>query len=165
MNEAYLCLGGNLGNCAETFTKTKELLVTANIVIISKSSIYKSEAWGMKNVPDFYNQVLHVKTVLEPEVLLEELLGIEKQLGRERRFEGGYESRNIDIDILFFNSRIIEKRHLYIPHPNMQARRFVLEPLHEIAPNFVHPILKKTVSQLLNECGDKGKVEKLQHVA
>lgn len=165
MNEAYLCLGGNLGNCAEIFTKTRELLVFYNIITISKSYIYKSEAWGMKNAPDFYNQVLHVKTVLEPEVLLQELLAIEKQLGRERSIEAGYESRKIDIDILFFNTEIIEKEHLHIPHPKMHERRFVLQPLNEIAPSFLHPALKKTVSQLLKECRDTGKVEKLTHVA
>jgi len=163
MNKAYLCLGGNLGNCAEAFAKAIFLLGQKEIVTISKSDIYTSPAWGMENAPDFYNQVIQIETKLEAGKLMELLLGLEKELGRERTLAKGYESRTIDMDILFFNNEIIEEKFLHIPHPRLHLRRFVLQPLHEIAPNLVHPVLKKSVTQLLDECTDTGLVKKLTH--
>ena len=161
MNEAYLCLGGNLGNCIETFAKSTLLLVENEVKIILKSAIYASEAWGMDNAPDFYNQVLKIETLLEAGELLNLILSIEKQLGRERNPAKGYEPRTIDIDILFFNGQVIEDKCLQIPHPRMHLRRFVLEPLHEIMPDFIHPGFKKSISDLLSECIDTGAVKKI----
>src|SRR5437870_2671424 len=99
MNEAYLCLGGNLGDCAQTFAQCISLLEQKNVKIISKSATYISKAWGMENAPDFYNQVIRVGTQLEAKNLLQVLLDIEKGLGRERSWVERYESRTIDIDI------------------------------------------------------------------
>ncbi|HXB39125.1 MAG TPA: 2-amino-4-hydroxy-6-hydroxymethyldihydropteridine diphosphokinase [Bacteroidia bacterium] len=163
MNEAYLCLGGNLGNCIETFAKSALLLEENKVKITLKSAIYTSEAWGMGNAPDFYNQVLKTETLLEAGELLSVILSIEKQLGRERNSAKEYESRTIDIDILFFNEQIMEEERLQIPHPRLHLRRFVLEPLHEIAPDFIHPGFKKSISALLNECTDAGVVKKISH--
>ena len=163
MNKAYLCLGGNLGNCAQTFARAIDLLAQNNASIISKSSIYVSPAWGMENAPDFYNQVIHIGTDLGAVKLMELLLELEKALGRERNTNEGYASRTIDIDILFYNDAVIHGRFLDIPHPRLHLRRFVLEPLNEIAAELIHPALKKSVSQLLEECPDTGLVKKFTH--
>lgn len=163
MNEAYLCLGGNLGNCIETFAKSALLLEKNDVKIVQKSAVYTSAAWEMEGAPDFYNQVLKIETLLEAGELLNLLLAIEKQSGRERNSVKGYESRTIDMDILFFNDEIIEREHLHIPHPRLHLRRFVLEPLNELAPGFIHPKLKKSISDLLDECTDTGLVKKITH--
>jgi 2-amino-4-hydroxy-6-hydroxymethyldihydropteridine diphosphokinase len=160
MNEAYLCLGGNLGNCKEIFAKCLELMALKGIVIERRSAIYISPAWGMENAPDFYNQVVKVNLRQEPGDLLQILLGIEKELGRERSPGKRYESRTIDLDILFFNSEVIDTEELHVPHPRLHLRRFVLEPMHEIAPGLVHPVLKKTIAQLLKECPDASAVKR-----
>jgi len=165
MNEAYLCLGGNLGNCTETFAKCVLLLEKTGMERAKTSSVYTSKAWGMEDAPDFYNQVISVKTRHAAQELMEILLGIEKQLGRERKATVGYESRTLDIDILFFNTGVYDTPSLHIPHPRLNLRRFVLQPLNEIAPGLVHPVFKKTVAELLHECPDKGIVKEITHVA
>jgi len=162
MNEAYLCLCGNLGKCFETFAKTILLLSASDIETTLNSSIYTSADWGMEKAPDFYNQVIKVRTKLKSEELMAVLQNIEKALGRVRTNVERYESRTIDIDLLFFNSEIIANSTLEVPHPRLHLRRFVLEPLHEIAPGLIHPVLKKSVSVLLQECSDKNKV-KISH--
>ena len=163
MNEVYLCLGGNLGTCIETFTKSILLLEEKNITICLKSSIYTSSAWGMCDAPDFYNQAVKIKTSLHAWQLLCVLHDIEKHLGRERNSVERYESRIIDMDILFFNKEVIESESLQIPHPRLHRRIFVLEPMNEIAPEFVHPKLNKTISSLLRECTDTGITRKVLH--
>lgn len=123
------------------------------------SSIYETAPWGETDQPVFLNQALQIITSLKPMPLLQKILDIEKQLGRTRQVKFG--PRNIDIDILFYN----EERHidplLTIPHPELQYRRFVLTPMNEIAPGFVHPVLKKTIAELLEECPDDLPVNKL----
>lgn len=165
MNEAYLCLGGNLGDCVTIFAQAVASMNSKSIITTCKSSVYTSQAWGMENAPDFFNQVVAVQTDLNAHDLMKELLSVEHELGRERKFSGTYESRTIDIDILLFNEETIHEEHLHIPHPRMHLRRFALEPLAEIAPGFVHPVFHKTISQLLEECPDKNPVKKLTHVA
>jgi 2-amino-4-hydroxy-6-hydroxymethyldihydropteridine diphosphokinase len=105
------------------------------------------------------NQVLKVKTSLTPQELIDEILKIEKSLGRERQEK--YGPRLIDIDILFFDNEVIKSKSLTIPHPQLHNRRFVLVPLNEIAPRFIHPVLKKSIAQLLLECPDKLDVNKI----
>ncbi len=163
MNEAYLCLGGNLGNCIETFAKSILLIEENGLKIMRKSAIYSSKAWGMDNAPDFYNQVLKTETLLDANEILTLLLTTEKRLGRERNSVERYESRTIDMDILFFNNEVIEEERLHIPHPRLHLRKFVLEPLNEIATEFIHPKLKKSISQLLSECTDTGIAKKIAH--
>lgn len=165
MNEAYLCLGGNLGNCTETFAQCDLLLEKAGIETVDTSALYTAKAWGMEQAPDFYNRVIRVKTPHTAAELMEILLDIEKQLGRERKASGGYESRTLDLDILFFNTQICHTPGLQLPHPRLHLRRFVLQPLNEIAPGLVHPVFKKTTSELLIECPDKGIVKAISHVA
>jgi 2-amino-4-hydroxy-6-hydroxymethyldihydropteridine diphosphokinase len=166
MNEAYLCLGGNMGNCLVNLKQACAQIEQKAGKIEQYSSIYQSQAWGMNNAPDFYNQVIKLKTKLNAEEIMLVLLGIEKKMGRERtKQDNAYQNRIIDIDILFFNTEVIENHTLQIPHPRLHLRRFVLEPLHEIAPNHIHPILKKTVAQLLSICADNGQIKKSEHAA
>jgi deoxyguanosine kinase len=164
MNEVYLCLGGNLGNCLVTFAQVCVLIEQTVGKITRQSSLYQSQAWGMEGTPDFLNQIIKVETKVSAEELLIFLLEIEKKLGRERTETITYQSRLIDIDILFFNKKIIKTETLEIPHPRLHLRKFVLEPLNEIAPNFTHPVLNKSISELLELCSDTGQVKKLSHV-
>jgi 2-amino-4-hydroxy-6-hydroxymethyldihydropteridine diphosphokinase len=163
MNEVYLCLGGNLGNCLETFEKTILSLEKGDIVVTKRSSVYLSEAWGMTNAPDFHNLVIAVNTGVSAQELMQLLLKTEKKSGRERNETGTYQSRVIDLDILFYNGDIIHKKELEIPHPRLHLRRFVLEPLNEIAPEFVHPLFNKTIAQLLAVCPDKSVIKKSEN--
>ena len=164
MNEVYLCLGGNLGNCLTTFKNACGLIGQQAGRLVEESSVYSSQAWGMDKAPDFFNQVLKVHTELTPQQLMSALLEIEHTLGRERT-EGmtGYQNRLLDIDILFFNKEIIKTNSLEIPHPRLHLRRFVLEPLNEIAADFEHPLLHKRIDELLALCADTGEIKKLAH--
>lgn len=164
MNEVYLCLGGNLGNCSVTFAQVCVFIEQTVGKVTEQSSLYQSQAWGMKGAPDFLNQVIKVETKISAEEILIFLLEIERKLGRERVQLTTYQSRLVDIDILFFNKKIIKTETLEIPHPRLHLRKFVLEPLNEIAPNFIHPMLNKSISELLKSCPDTGQVKKLSHV-
>jgi 2-amino-4-hydroxy-6-hydroxymethyldihydropteridine diphosphokinase len=158
MNEVYLLTGGNTGNRLEYLSKAKEQIEKRCGSILKASSVYETAAWGKEDQGAFLNQVLKVETNLHPEEVLKTILQIEEYLGRKRELK--YGPRTIDIDILFFNDKIINRRALKIPHPQMQNRRFVLVPLNEIAPGKVHPTLHKTISQLLAECPDPLAVNK-----
>jgi 2-amino-4-hydroxy-6-hydroxymethyldihydropteridine diphosphokinase len=126
--------------------------------IQKQSTIYETEAWGMKDQPAFYNQALCIETTLSPEELMAMLLSIETSMGRERLIPLG--PRTIDLDILYYNQTIIEAQGLIIPHPRLAARNFVLAPLVEIAPDFEHPVLKKTNFQLYEASTDTSVVYK-----
>jgi 2-amino-4-hydroxy-6-hydroxymethyldihydropteridine diphosphokinase len=121
-------------------------------LVAEESAIYQTAAWGKTDQPDFYNQVLLLQTTMSPEALLLHLQQIEKKLGRERKEKWG--ARIIDIDILYFGKTVLNTPDLLIPHPAIALRRFTLVPLVEIAPHFVHPVLKKTNLVLLQECVD-----------
>lgn len=128
--------------------------------VVAVSSIYESEPWGMSDVPNFLNQVVHLHSELTDKELLEEIADLEDFFGRERSSQG-YVSREMDIDVLFIDEEVISTEALQVPHPRMSERRFVLEPLAEIAPEFIHPELKQSVEVLLKACSDKGKVTRL----
>jgi 2-amino-4-hydroxy-6-hydroxymethyldihydropteridine diphosphokinase len=159
MNKAYLLIGGNEGNRTGSLRDARERIATACGEILLQSAIYETAAWGKTNQPDFLNQALLVETGLGAPHLLETILDIEKQMGRTRIDK--YGQRNIDIDILFFNHDILALQGLTVPHSQIQHRRFVLAPMNEIAPQFIHPVLKKTISALLSLCTDKLNVKKL----
>lgn len=159
MNRAYLLIGGNEG---DRFLHLQE--ARANIehicgVVEQVSSIYETAAWGKTDQADFLNQALQLSTKLSARELLQANLDIESRMGRRRTVRNA--PRIIDIDIIFFNSAIISQEDLQIPHPRMAERRFVLEPLNEIAPGFIHPSLHKSVRQLLAECTDPLEVKKI----
>jgi 2-amino-4-hydroxy-6-hydroxymethyldihydropteridine diphosphokinase len=126
--------------------------------ITRQSSIYETAAWGNEQQDDFLNQVIIVETNLDAHSALDNILEIENKLGRKRSVKNA--PRTIDIDILFFNKALLNEENLKIPHPEIQNRRFVLVPLHELSPRFKHPILQKTVHQLLKECTDNLDVNK-----
>ena len=155
----YLSIGSNLGERKLNLQKAIFLMREQLGEVVKISSVYDTPAWGFES-ENFLNACLELETNLSPETLLEELLKIEKQLGRLRNFEEGYKSRTIDIDIIYYGKKIVTSEKLTIPHPKMKERRFVLRPLSDIAPQFYHPALHKDTRNLLQECRDKSVIEK-----
>ena len=155
----FISLGGNLGNTLEIF-KNSYLEIEKKIGRITAfSKIYQTAAWGKTDQPDFLNQVIEVATSLDATETLQRILSIEKSMGRIRTEKNA--PRVIDIDILFFNNEIITRSDLTVPHPEIQNRRFVLTPLYEIAPQMIHPLLNKSIEQLLLMCPDPLAVKKI----
>lgn len=164
MNVAYLCLGGNIGD-REKAIEHALLKISQQVGEIQpKSEIYETEAWGVTNQQAYLNQCIEVKTNLTSSDLINTLLFIEKDLGRERTLNITYEPRTIDIDILFYNNAIINTDKLIVPHPRLHLRKFVLVPLNEIASNYLHPLLNKTIFNLLSECKDTSEVQQFNSV-
>ena len=154
MSKVYLSIGSNKGNRSVLINKAIDEIEKKIGKIISRSSIYQSKSWGFDS-NDFYNLSLLIDTDIEPKSLLINLKKIEKSMGRED-IDGSYSDRFIDIDILFYDNIIIDSEDLKIPHPKIEIRKFVLVPMLEIADDYVHPILNKTIRQLNNECDDQG---------
>ena len=160
MNEIFILLGANLGNPMLQLQKAQELLIDKLGEVISASSLYESEAWGVVDQPVFLNQVLLLATKYTAQESLLICQMIENELGRVRKEKWG--ARVIDIDILYFNSEIIENQNLIVPHPYIQDRKFTLQPLFEIAPSYKHPKLNLTNTQLLLNCTDNLEVKKTE---
>jgi len=158
MSEAYLLIGGNMGDRRSNLKKAMLSIELSCGKLIKSSAIYETAAWGKNDQPDFLNQVLLIETTLTPQHLMKSILKIELSLGRVRQEKNG--ARTIDIDILYFDDLIIVEPGLNIPHPRINCRKFVLEPLSEIASTFTDPISKKTVNSLLQECTDTLSVKK-----
>ena len=142
----YIALGTNIGDRQENLQTAKESL-TPEVTVLAKSDIYVTPPWGYADQPDFLNQVIKVSTQLEPASLLRHLKDIEKRMGRLKLIHNG--PRLIDLDILFYGDRVVNEGDLQIPHPRMVGRAFMLVPLDEIAPDFVHPILNVRVRDML----------------
>ena len=153
----FIGLGSNQGekikNCE---TAIGEFLQSVGGVLVSQSSWHRTEPWGIEDQDWFINGVIQVKTGLEPYELLNRLKQIESRLGRKDN--GRWGPRTIDLDILFYDDLLFESEDLEIPHPRISERKFVLLPLVEVAPHFIHPVLKKTVKELLKEVSDQKRV-------
>ena len=158
MNIVYLLLGSNLGNSKKQLSGALLLIEKKIGIITRRSGLYVTAAWGYTAQPDFLNQVIIAETNLTAIDTMQAILQIEKKMGRVRTEKNA--ARIIDIDILFFNKEIIAQEQLAVPHPQIQNRRFVLIPLNELSANFIHPVLNKTIHQLLRVCPDKLAVKK-----
>ena len=158
MNNAYLLIGGNLGDRLANLNNAIQKIELHCGKIISSSAIYETAAWGFTEQPPFFNQALQVETALSATELMQQLLSIELSLGRERLLPLG--PRTIDLDIIYFNNEIIQNDIVSIPHPRMEQRNFVLIPLNEIAPTYLHPVLNIPTSTLLKQCKDESHVYK-----
>ncbi len=156
----YLSLGSNLGNKQKTLQIAVEQISEKIGHVTKISSIYKTKALGFEG-DDFFNICIEVTTNLNPKNLIKGLLQIETSLGRERLNTANYYNRSIDIDILLFDDDIIFSDDLKVPHPRMLERKFVLVPLTEIAPNVIHPIVKKTILVCLQNCDDNSEIIKV----
>ena len=152
MKGKYLLLGTNLGDRFTHLEQARERINKEVGTIKNASSIYETAPWGIHDQPSYLNQVVRIETDLEPENLLDILLNIEKIMGRKRYRK--WDSRLIDLDILFYDDIIYKSDHLIIPHPEIQNRRFTLVPMNEIAGNELHPVLDKTIRKLLEETSD-----------
>lgn len=159
MNNVFLLLGTNLGE-RELQLQTAIAEIGEKVgPVLKKSAVYETQSWGRTDEPDYLNQVIFLKTEVSATVVLSKILEIETGMGRKRYKKWG--SRLIDIDILFYNNEIIKQNGLEIPHPELHNRRFTLEPLTEIAPDLIHPVFNKTMSELKNELTDSLIVKKL----
>ncbi len=148
-----------MGNTYEQLQTALQLLFEEAGFIHKISPVYQSPAWGFQG-NDFLNIAVKTETSLTPSQLLKTILEVEKKMGRKRTKSQGYTSRPIDIDILFYDDEVIETKTLIIPHPEIENRKFVLKPLFDIAPDFKHPVLNKTITQLLEQTPDESKLQK-----
>lgn len=153
----FVLLGSNLGDRELLVNQGCKIIEERCGEIVAESRLYESEPWGFQSEHWFLNQVVKVKTWLLPDEMMRQLLEIEKVLGRDRSTpHEGYVSRPMDLDILYFGNQIVDTQLVTAPHPRLHQRRFTLLPLCDIAPDFVHPTMKKTNLQLLDECQDTG---------
>lgn len=162
MHQVFLGIGGNLGNKQANFHKVYTHIQNELGNIVLKSSVYETPPWGFASDVPFWNQVLCVETDFNPFEILKRIENIDAAFGRERS-GNGYSSREMDIDILYFDDNIINTENLTIPHPLLHNRLFVLVPLAEIAPDFVHPVLKLSSLKMLNNCEDKSEIKKVNN--
>lgn len=152
MHKAVLLLGTNTGELITNLDHAKAEIGIHCGSITKLSSLYRTEPWGFTQQPYFLNQVLCLNTTLTAKNLLDELLRIENKMGRSRKQK--WEPRLIDLDILFYDHDIIKEDGLMVPHPHLQERKFTLVPLSEILPDYIHPILNKSMQDLLTEIND-----------
>lgn len=165
MAKAIIITGGNIGDVKDTLRRAQQEINRQMGIILRCSHSYESKAWGFTSSENFYNQAIILDTDLSPEELLDKALEIELQLGRNREEEARIKAatgepfapRAIDIDILFYDDEVVDTERLKIPHPLIQDRDFVLRPLNEIAPDKIHPTLRKTIHTLFEEMEAKEK--------
>ena len=157
MKKVFLGLGSDLGDREDNLRQVVKVLGKSAGKITAVSPVYETEPVGFRGKGDFLNMVICIETFLSPPALLEKLMLTESQLGRIRS-ETRNISRIIDIDILLYGNEVINESSLIVPHPRMHERRFVLVPLNDIAPDLVHPVTGKTISELLAVCRDKGRI-------
>ncbi|MBI4843602.1 MAG: 2-amino-4-hydroxy-6-hydroxymethyldihydropteridine diphosphokinase [Nitrospirae bacterium] len=149
MSTAYIGIGSNLGNREENCEKAVSLLRDNGVKVTKRSSMIETGPWGVTSQPKFINMAVEIETGLKPEKLLGLLKKIEAEIGRRPAERWG--PREVDLDILLYDGLVIKAPEMEIPHPNMAEREFVLKPLSEIAPEIIHPALKKSISELLSQ--------------
>jgi len=149
---AIIAIGANIGDREKNIIDAINYIIEEGIDVVKVSSIIETEPYGYLDQPKFLNLVIEVKTDKTPQELLSTLLEIERKLKRERKIRFG--PRTIDLDIIFYDDLIVEEENLTIPHKDMQNRYFVLKPLSEIEPDYIHPVLKKSVKELLKELSE-----------
>lgn len=159
IHTAYILLGSNMGRRKSFLQKASKHIRKRVGIITRSSSIYQTAAWGKTNQPEFLNQVLEVNTESTASACLHLLLKIESEMGRVRSEKNA--PRTIDLDILYFDGLILNTPSLTIPHPFILERRFVLTPLQEISPDYLHPVYQKSNTALLEQCSDPLNVKKL----
>jgi 2-amino-4-hydroxy-6-hydroxymethyldihydropteridine diphosphokinase len=152
-HQVILSLGSNQGNRLSMITTCIDLIHKEVAVVVKVSKIYEAPAWGFESEP-FYNAAILIHTSKSAQKILKQVLKVEKTLGRVRSKDSGYQARIIDVDIIAFDEEIIEAENLQIPHPLLQDRKFVLQPMIDLGLNWEHPILKKSVFQLLSQTED-----------
>lgn len=153
MHEIFLGLGSNTGSRIKNLALAMDKLGALPMAVIAFSPIYESEPWGFSSTGRFLNQVIEIDTDLQPGELLRHVKQVEQEMGRKESAIR-YTDRIIDIDILFYGSEIISFSNLLIPHPLLHKRLFVLKPMNDLAPGFVHPVLGRKINTLLHECDD-----------
>jgi 2-amino-4-hydroxy-6-hydroxymethyldihydropteridine diphosphokinase len=158
MVKVFLLLGSNLGDRNLLLQQAIHSIEEEIAPVIKQSAIYETQSWGKTDSPDYLNQVILIETELSAQIILQKILNIEWKIGRVREEKWG--PRLIDIDILFYGDALIDESELKVPHPELHKRRFTLEPLAEIAPDFIHPTLNKNIFQLKNELKDNLIVKK-----
>lgn len=157
--KVYLGLGSNVGDRLKFIESAIERIGDLDgVKLTKKASLYETEPWGVKDQGFFLNTAVEIETSLSPEDLHNEIKSIEQTLGRESREK--WTQREIDIDLLFYGDRIIDEDNLKVPHNRIEDRRFVLVPLAEMDPDLIHPVLNKSVKELLTETKDNLEVSK-----
>jgi len=161
MNRVYISLGGNIGDKRANFKQVREIIAAQFGNILEESSLYETPPWGFCSENYFWNQAMCIETEFEADEMLLRFKEIEKSFG-QKSMDERYTDRAMDLDILYFGNVVIESEVITIPHPRIQERKFVLIPLVEIAPDFIHPCLQKTNFELLEQCKDRSVVKKIK---
>ena len=162
-HQVIVSLGSNQGNRFETIQSCIDLIHSEVATVVKVSKIYETPAWGFESEP-FYNAAILIHTTKSAQKILNQVLKVEKKLGRIRAKDSGYQARIIDIDIIAFDEEIISTETLQVPHPLMQNRKFVLQPMMDLGLNWEHPILKKSVSQLLLQTEDISEIKAVHSI-
>ncbi len=156
MNKIYFSIGSNIGDRLHYMEEAIRLININVGKVTSRSSMYETEGWGIKDQPKFLNAVVEIESTRFPSEILKITQKIEYALGKSKKEKWG--PRNIDIDILYYGNEIFNEEGLVIPHPHISERKFVLKPMSEIAPDWVDPVSKKTIQELLTACEDSGEI-------